>query len=1450
MIDWTNLIQLRGAQDKAFEELIFQVAHRLYMDEGHLIRVDDTGGGDGVECYISLANGDQWGWQAKFYPGGRLNQGNRKASIAGSLQRSCEVHPNLKKWFLCIPTNLTPAEQQWFDEVLPQSIPIHRNVDLEYWGDSQFIEFFAQSAMVGIKAFFFGELELSMEWFNEQVQRNIKRHSDKVKTSLHVSTEVDREIHCLLRDSDFAETITNDLVEAQEYVDNLNRKARSLSNRLVNITDIEWKHEPKQIEQYATSLAESLATLGSELRNIIEHLGKGINQASEPVPLPTSFGSARIALDAYADIRDQNDPHALPFQGEEQHRNHVVWEAYDVLSIPLHEAEHLIGLFDNIYQWIMRSQQTVLHLLGNAGAGKSDIAVFICSSRIQQSLPALFVNGADFTMPEPIHTQLLKILDVPRHATWSTFLGALSAAATAYMTKIPIVIDGLNEAVLDGKLSHLWRRELANIEHDISDGRNLAAITTCRSSYVDAIWDSHPENSFEVTGFETANVQQATKLYFDHYKILGDTTLLSLSQFEHPLYLKLFCETLNPTKQQDREVYVGQHAIFAVFDSFLDACNQRVSRRLNLHPSGRIVSHALSKLALAIWDASERVLSIEQAFEIVDGRPLHKIDLKTSVTNALLEESLLVDRDFYGEREVIGFTYDLLGGYVIATALAAEHSTDLAAFLNRSTTVERLFGPHPAAYHPIGVDIARCIAALIPRTTGGNYLHELVDTPGAAQLSIEALFEIDPHLITERAVDLIQDLFMNGSNRRRLLGLSMASIAHSNHPLNAAFWSKQLKRLDLAGRDLSWSEHLQWNRFRYLKLVEEFSATCTNESLSSEVEERIHLLVEVIRWCLTSTVRSLRDQATSALVHYGLRWPDQLLSLLDDSMSVNDPYVPERVLAAMYGVAMILHQDDSRKDFVDDVLLAVAHLVFKFMFDENAPYSTTHILARDYARHTIEIALIRHPRLFTDEQKHRIEESFKEGGKRVWARSPDRNAGQYRLGNRPINTLNHDPLVKLGFKQSVHDHRADVKQGEELLWWRIYELGYKYDLFHDIDIELASLDSRLGGDRYVKKVDTYGQKYCRIATFELAGVRDDLRLMDHRDGVLSYRSSFVDIDPSFPAPSYDSQLIENSSILTPWPSSLGEWVEDGGVPDIVQFLVVDDLADTVGGPWVLLDGWINAEDESDHRALDFQLRSLVFQAKDIPFVMKHLGDQDFSHPFWLPDVPSDSGRFGGEVPWCDTYPSNGWVTLDLVVGSRTVEKTEQELVVLMGETVVPLDEYPDWHQLIAQEEGCVPTNQPDGADLPARLDTRSRQVVQRVPIEDSVRALIPVRETLWEDHHSTSNPSRVHTVLARELCEHLRIGSQSPRFDLCINQDELASIHIRYGSPYCEHHFLTYIRQELLDRYLVENNYALVWLCWGERRPDSATFSAFKAEEATGLDEPYRGFHEIRQYTH
>ncbi len=361
---------------------------------------------------------------------------------------------------------------------------------------------------------------------------------------------------------------------------------------------------------------------------------------------------------------------------------------------------------------------------------------------------------------------------------------------------------------------------------------------------------------------------------------------------------------------------------------------------------------------------------------------------------------MLVCRDLRDSKDVIYFTYDLLGGYLIAKAIIKKEKADIESFINNRETEAILFSDDRDKLHPLYYDISRSLAALIPIETG-KYLHNIIENPNAFDLAINALFELQPDKIDGTCIQMVTKLFEDyPENRKILLERSAPTMTFIKHPLNMSFWSERLLKLPMPERDISWSEYIRENRNEIETNILRFEEYCKHETALSA--EYTKLMSEYTMWLLTSTIRPLRDQATRALYWFGRRMPKSLLDLTITALDINDPYVPERMLSAMYGVAMARQFDFNDHTFTGESLSIYGRRLYDEIISLDAKHSTTHILSRDYSRWTIEIALIHHPDLLNEEEKTRIKPPFRDGGIRRWGESIDKDQGKYRGGNSPI----------------------------------------------------------------------------------------------------------------------------------------------------------------------------------------------------------------------------------------------------------------------------------------------------------------------------------------------------------------------------------------------------------------------------------------------------------------
>jgi len=542
---------------------------------------------------------------------------------------------------------------------------------------------------------------------------------------------------------------------------------------------------------------------------------------------------------------------------------------------------------------------------------------------------------------------------------------------------------------------------------------------------------------------------------------------------------------------------------------------------------------------------------------------------------------------------------------------------------------------------------------------------------------------------------------------------------------------------------------------------------------------------------------------------------------------------------------MARQYDFEDPSFTASVLPVFGRELYDAMFKPHAPHATTHILARDYARRTIEIALIHHPDLLTAKQRERITPPFKKGAIRKWGESADRNKGKYRDGNAPIGmdfgnyTLGR--LVK-GRRNYDYEHK-EYRRVLSNVFWRIYELGYSLDTFGDIDKLIARGHWYVRSD-HTAATDRYGKKYSWIAFYELAGLRKDHGLLDEIYGE-EVRISDVDIDPSFPTEVQDHNLVRRD-FLGDRRISVDRWILDGGIPNTKPYLVVNELCGKAG-PWVVLDGHATQEDAMMNRRGFFFVRCLIAKSGEVGQILRKLKQLNGERQR-LPHVPEDYYTYAGEIPWCDTYPPNDLDELSLMIGTKSIlVPTKRQVFLRDGKPITEAEKKDLWkHIAPVVEKGDTEAIKAAlyKHRLELRLDTTKAR--REEPEYQTFKVFVPVRENNWELYHSTITPGRHISTPAKEIAEQLDLCGQPQTFDLFEKNGKTASITFSHGDLWHTGEKFTYLRQDLLDHFLGQANNQVVWVIHGERQffsDDGTKHDAFAEKYQS-----YKAFQDVKVY--
>lgn len=706
------------------------------------------------------------------------------------------------------------------------------------------------------------------------------------------------------------------------------------------------------------------------------------------------------------------------------------------------------------------------------------------------------------------------------------------------------------------------------------------------------------------------------------------------------------------------------------------------------------------------------------------------------------------------------------------------------------------------------------------------------------------------YIDTDTLAALLTLMKDNPKERTRLFSHLQRTRGAANHPLNAEFLDKALCVLSISERDLSWTEWIRNNlseRFHDLLAIENrWRNDLTIRTASDQLQAKW------VMWLLTSTSLELRDVATRALYWFGRGDAPALFEQSLRSLGVNDPYVPERMLASSYGVVMARYVDLKDNTFLKTTLPIFARNLYDSMFAKDAPFSTTHLLTREYAIKIIGLAIQHNPNLFSRQEIERSKPPFTDGGIRDWGESKTFGKERYSRGSPLHMDFENYTLGRLVKDRRNYDYEhTQYQKVRSRVLWRIEQLGWTSELFKDVDNSISNANERYWSRtrREAKKIERYGKKYSWIAYFELLGYLYDSGIIDLTD--FHGRDYDMDIDPSFPNDPLDYSLVTddllgNSSMTTQ------DWIENGGVPDIAKYLVMKDVAHQ-DGDWVLLDSYINQEDSGRNRSRFTFIRSLLVKKQDAPEIIQRLENQDMGNR-WLPEIPEMCGYlYAGEIPWSNTFPENKWEELEFVIGKEIKQISKEELILLKESSPISGEEEAEFFEEIAE----ILAEQDEEA-LGSALEKHGLTPVLQTVFREEEIDEIEKYEVLIPVHHFSCSYQQTFesgggcTILAKQLCNQLNLMGQPQTFDLFSRDGQRATISLqnRDESEAIEEnaqHFL-YIRKELLDRYLMNEESELVWIIWGERQYAISTMANLAPTYKPGEKKPWEVFQSVITY--
>ena len=599
MLNWQNLRPWNGSQHSAFEELCCQLAAYEPVSPGSIF-IRKAPPDAGIECYWKLPNGDEWGWQAKFFisspsPG-------QWCQLDESVKTALEKHPRLTSYTICLPID-RPAPrinkqksfmvkwnehvEKWTGWAKEKGI----SVEFKYWGKHEIWEHLSREEHRGRVFFWFNKEFFSNKWFKDRIEESVADAGPRYTPELNVELPIANLFDGLGRTLEF-------------YT-----RVKVLYGK---IRRTYYKARSKSADEIAKDRFNLLQENIDQLMSIIEGIEKNeVEHIDWSSVAKLASKSIEIAWECIESLKIAEEQEKEKITTPNEHKTYSHREDFKYKQHYLHE---LTRDFSTIIDLAKGNEARLanipaLLLVGKAGTGKTHLFCDIAKQRVRNNLATLLLLGEHFSNEEP-WSQIIRLLGLSCNR--EELLGALEAVAQAQGSRTLILIDALNEG--DGK--KLWNKYIAGMLKTLSRYLWIGIAVSVRTSYENIVIPKGlvPNSLSREEHYSFANYEsQATRIFFDHYGIEHPSVPIMVPEFQNALFLKLFCKGLE--NRGLTRIPPGLRGITAILNFFIESVNEKLSKPdcLDFDPTLQIVKEAIEKLAEIMANKGSRWLPREEA---------------------------------------------------------------------------------------------------------------------------------------------------------------------------------------------------------------------------------------------------------------------------------------------------------------------------------------------------------------------------------------------------------------------------------------------------------------------------------------------------------------------------------------------------------------------------------------------------------------------------------------------------------------------------------------------------------------------------------------------------------------------------------------------------------------------------------------------------------------------
>ena len=653
--DFRSLRAWRGSQDQAFEELCYQLRDPT-RDGAELVK---TGNPDaGLEWYVKLRNGVQWGWQAKF----TFDVDTLLTLMERSLRTVVRQRPKCRRLTFCIPFDLPDASEEGKRKSARQKfedrkrswcerIPHADRIRIQLWSAGDLLQrLVGHPSQRGIEWFFWDREVFSVDWCAERVATTVHAADKRYTPELHVDLPVAFALEGLARSDVYW------------------KKYRTLRGAVIIAgSEIDVSHY--------TGIGVT-----TQVRSLVRCLTKWRQEVPSHVTHPARLDRGRLL----AVTREAHDAAAVAYPSDPPRRKRRETKRQVRNQERRYSLQHYLRTLNRAleaFETLLRSgvseaaERGALLLTGEAGQGKTHLFCDAAERAVEARQPAIVILAGRLS-GRHVWSEIAVQLGLGPVGS-EVLIGAMQAAAQASNAPFLLLIDALNEAAEP----KAWQEDLSSLIAEINRNPWISLGVSVRSTFRSIVLPADGLSGVaevEHRGFEHRELE-AIERFFDAFGLDQPRVPLLMPEFSNPLFLKLYCEGLKGLGLKAPPT--GETHVSDVFDRYLKTKAERIVSRLSLDPMTRPVEKAIDAFCKALVRENRDSLERERSAEIINEFATGRDQWPDTLLGQLLSEGVLIAdlawrRAADGPVDVIRFTYQRFADYRVASALLESSGGD------------------------------------------------------------------------------------------------------------------------------------------------------------------------------------------------------------------------------------------------------------------------------------------------------------------------------------------------------------------------------------------------------------------------------------------------------------------------------------------------------------------------------------------------------------------------------------------------------------------------------------------------------------------------------------------------------------------------------------------------------------------------------------------------------